>query len=65
MFTSSVTIHISLANRRGVFFCLISGDTSHREESEMIEISGKYASAIAFANDMEEYAIAQIRQICD
>ena len=31
----------------------------------MIEISGKYASAIAFANDMEEYAIAQIRQICD
>ena len=31
----------------------------------MVEISGKYTSAIIHTNEIEEYAIAQIRQLCD
>ena len=31
----------------------------------MIEISGKYTSAIIHTDEIEDYAIAQIRQLCD
>ena len=31
----------------------------------MIEVSGKYTSAIIHTDEIEDYAIAQIRQLCD
>lgn len=30
-----------------------------------MNIQGKYASAIVYAEDIEDYAIAQVRQLCD